>query len=416
MEESLASHVKLPGKTAHPHLPQLRLELSASKRLSLTVPYHISFTFEHESGHEGMPLFFEWSTVTHGFKMPGLVLLHHTAVGLESIAVDHSERLDVSRHGPIIVNGWNENLWELDPKGSFTLMSSLPGRYQKLLETDETYTLLWPGAEIALWEYGTVREHLGQELDDKDQRLLLPGGPHITFSTHTENEPWPDRAATKARIGFDRANFAEETWRHEQARAKDTFPRASIVERGTNAPVLTLTLECPSKICHGETVEAVVRVTYEAEASARPVTFHTNVFQDNNSYQTGRLKDGNWVNYDDDSGCGYRIMDDPDVLVTVGQSEHFVSLEPGESWTTSQRLGIDWYGVPDDAKYGEVFRYVFCGETLDWWNWGSKAEHEKTVVKLPCFIDGPVTDPKDNGGRPAVIVPISNVVEYTYTK
>jgi hypothetical protein len=30
---------------------------------------------------------------------------------------------------------------------------------------------------------------MGQELHDKDQHLLLPGGPHITFSTYTETEP-----------------------------------------------------------------------------------------------------------------------------------------------------------------------------------------------------------------------------------
>lgn len=363
-----------------------------------------------------MPLIFEWCTATQGFEIPGLVLLRHTAVGLESIAVDHSEQLDTSRHGPVLINGWNQTLWELDTNGSFTLMSSLPGRYQELLKTDETYTLLWPGANLTLWEYGTMREHMGQELDDKDQPLLLPGGPHITFSTHTENKPWPDRAATEARIGFDRANFAEETWRREQARAKDAFPRVSIVERGPDAPVFTIALECPSTICHDETVEAVSKVTYEAEADAQPVTFHINMFQDNNSYQTGRFRDGNWVNYDGDSGCGFRIMDDPDVPVTVGQSEHFVSLRPGESWTTSQCLGIDWYGVPDDTKNGEVFRYVFCGGTLDWWNWGSKADHEGTIVKLPCFINGPVADPQDNDGRPALVVPKSNVVEYTYIK
>lgn len=397
-------------------MPQVRLEFGASKRLSLTLPYRISFIFEHEEGHESEPLIFEWSTAAHGFRAPGLVLLRHTAVGLESIAVDHSGILDLHRHGPILVNGWNENLWELGPKGSFTLMTSLPGRYQKMLTTNETYTLLWPGANIALWEYGTVREHMRRELCDKDEPLLLPGGAHITFSTYTENEPWPDRAATEDRIGFDRANFAEETWRRQQARAKDAFPPASIFKRSPDAPIMIVTLEGPSTICNDETAEAVVRVLYEAEAGARSVTFHTHVFQDNNSYQTGRLQDGQWVNYDDDDGCGYRIMDDPDVLVNVNQSEHFVSLRPGESWTTSQRLGIDWYGVPDDAKHSEVFRYVFCGVTLDWWNWGSKAEHEGTTVGLPCFIDGPVTDPEDNDGRPALNVPISNVIEYTYKK
>jgi hypothetical protein len=380
------------------------------------VPYYISFTFKYQGAYNDKPLIFEWSTVTHGFKKPGLVLLRHTANSLDPIVVDHSGRLDLSRQGPIVVNGWNEDLWELAPGESFTLMTSLPGRYQELLNANETYTLLWPGANIALWEYGTIRESIGQELNDKDQPLPLPGGPHLTFTTFLEKEPLPERVATEARIGFDRANRAEETWRRDQARAKDAFPRASITERGPDAPVFTLTLDCPTTIRQDETVEAVVKVTYDAEANARPVVFHTNVFNDHDNYQTGRLRDGSWVNYDDDGGCGFRIYDDPDVPVTVGQSEHFVSLRPGESWTTSQRLGLDWYGVPDDAENGEVFCYVFCGETLDWWNWGSKAEHEETVVKLPCFIDGPVADPKDNDGRPALIVPMSNVVEYTYTK
>jgi hypothetical protein len=110
-------------------------------------------------------------------------------------------------------------------------------------------------------------------------------------------------------------------------------------------------------------------------------------------------------------------MNDPDVLVKVGQSEHFVSLRPGESWTTSQHLRIyAWYGVPYDAVDSETFRSVFCGGTLDWWDWGSKAEHEETVVRLPCFIIGSVTDPRDKNRRPALIVPMSNIVEYTYTK
>jgi hypothetical protein len=152
--------------------------------------------------------------------MPGLVLLRHTAVGFESIAVDHTERLKLHRNGPILVNGWNESLWELAPKESFTVMTSLPGNYQELLVTNETYTLLWPGANIALWEYGTVREHISRELHDRNQPLLLPGGAHITFSTYTEDEPWADRAATEVRIGFDRANFVnkQELRRHFRLR------------------------------------------------------------------------------------------------------------------------------------------------------------------------------------------------------
>ena len=107
-------------------------------------------------------------------------------------------------------------------------------------------------------------------------------------------------------------------------------------------------------------------------------------------------------------------MDNPDVAVNVGQDDHFASLQPGESWTTSQRLGYNWEELPNDAKNGEIFRYIFTGGSMDWWNWGSKADHEETVVKLPCFLWGPVVEPKDNDGRPKLGVTTSNVVEFSF--
>lgn len=138
---------------------------------------------------------------------------------------------------------------------------------------------------------------------------------------------------TEARIGFNRANHAEDDLRREQARAK--------TERNKNAPVLVLRLECPSTIGRDEIIEAVVKVTYQADASARPITFHTWVFDDDDSYQVGKLRNNVWVNHDYDAGCGYRIMDNPDVPVTVSQHEQFASSSPGEYWTTSQRLGMN---------------------------------------------------------------------------
>lgn len=102
---------------------------------------------------------------------------------------DHSGLLDNLRRGPILVNGWNLELWELGPEGSLTPICSLSGRHQKLLKPGETYTLLWPGCRIALWESATVRELIGRELDDKEQSLISPGGPHVTSTTYVEVEP-----------------------------------------------------------------------------------------------------------------------------------------------------------------------------------------------------------------------------------
>jgi hypothetical protein len=399
-------------------LPQLCLELSASSNLSLTLPYTIVFAIKHGDALSGKAVVFEWCPYTRGFREPGFMLLHHTATNLEAITVDrHSSLLEVSRYKPIVVNGWNSNLWELVPGGSVTVHQSLPETYQKLLEPGETYTLLWPGGEVATWEYGTVREHIGKELKGRSHPIVLPGGPHITFSTHTEYPPWPMRQEREARGGFAMANLAEQQWRFEQNRAKDAFPRTKHMEQDPDAPNLSVSLECPSSFRHDSFFEVTVKVTYEAQATTRPITFHTLIFKDYENYQLGRLCNGTWRNYADKSeGCGFRIVDDPDVSVIVGQHDHFASLQPGDSWMTSQRIGYNWTELPDDAENGETFRYVFRGDLLDWWDWGSKADHEETVVTLPCWISATVVDPKDNDGRPKLVVPTSNVVEFSFVE
>jgi hypothetical protein len=200
---------------------------------------------------------------------------------------DHSGFVDISRHGPLLVNGWNHDLWELTPDRPVKFLKSLPARYQKLLKAGETYTLLWPGGEIALWEEGGVRDHIGRELHDRSDPLILPGGPHLTFTTHTETPPWSAREDREPRIGFDRANLEEQKWRLEQRRAQDTFPPANNVQISPNAPRLHVTLECTSSTVSSDALEVVVKVRYEAAETARPITFHTRLFKDDEYYQLG---------------------------------------------------------------------------------------------------------------------------------
>ncbi|CAO2648047.1 Nn.00g089690.m01.CDS01 [Neocucurbitaria sp. VM-36] len=415
MVGNLATHIKVSEEAVRPNLPQLCLELSASKTLSLTLPYAIQFAIKRQDGPAGKPVIFEWSPYIHGFAKSGFVLLHRTATNLEAITIDHSGLVDISRHEPLVVNGYNHDLWELAPGGSVIFQQTLPERFQKSLKPDETYTLLWPGSNIATWEYGTVREHINQEIKDKDRSLVLPGGPHVSFSVHTESQPWPMRLEREARVGFGMANLEEQDWRRRQ-NTTNTFPPAKPIDRDPDAPNLSVLLECSSTFRQDILFDVTVKVTYQAEPTAQAIIFHTRLFEDSDYYQLGRLCNGIWENYDDEEsrGCGFLLVDSPDVAVNVGQSDHFASLQPGETWTTSQRLGYNWEELPNDAKNGEVFRYIFTGGSMDWWNWGSKADHEKTVVKLPCFIFGPVVDPKDNDGRPRLGVTSSNVVEFSF--
>ncbi|KAJ5146647.1 uncharacterized protein N7515_001211 [Penicillium bovifimosum] len=93
----------------------------------------------------------------------------------------------------------------------------------------------------------------------------------------------------------------------------------------------------------------------------------------------------------------------------------FVSLRPGEIWTTA--IGLDDYvwEFPDDLQPGDVFRFVFKGATVEWWDWGSKDQaHTQTVVTVESIAFGSVVNPADNGGRPLIVIPPSNQIEFDF--
>lgn len=152
-------------------------------------------------------------------------------------------------------------------------------------------------------------------------------------------------------------------------------------------------------------------VVYEAPPGSPPITFHSDYLRWYNLY---RRRGDKWELIEDDT-TGFMIVDEPDVAVNVSQSEYFTSLQPGQAWTTSfQFQGQGKDELPLDMTVGDVFRYRFMGGKLDWWDWGDKSKHSETTVILPCYIqDGWVKEPKDNGGRPKLVVPGSNFVEFT---
>lgn len=116
----------------------------------------------------------------------------------------------------------------------------------------------------------------------------------------------------------------------------------------------------------------------------------------------------------DERSTGFQIHDLPDVAVRVAEHEHFTTLKPGETWVTTNTLqGQSRSCLPDDAAVGDLFLYGFHGAVVDWWSWGGAEEHAETVVMLPCWITGRVTDPRDNGGRPKLVVTHSEPVRFS---
>jgi hypothetical protein len=117
---------------------------------------------------------------------------------------------------------------------------------------------------------------------------------------------------------------------------------------------------------------------------------------------------------DEDGEQGFNIYDAPDVAVKVVEHSHFTTLRPSEAWTTSITLQAPtWSRVPYDMATGDVFLCGFMGAVVDWWDWGSAEDHADTVVMLPCWTTaGRVVEPADNGGRPKLVVPHSEGVEF----
>jgi hypothetical protein len=159
--------------------------------------------------------------------------------------------------------------------------------------------------------------------------------------------------------------------------------------------------------------------------TARPVTFHSWSLIDEMKLSTHLMRrrggpEANWETsglYEEEDYCRLAIYDEPDVEVRVGQRhDDFASLRPGESWRWSQWMNSPtWMDIalPRDSMPGDVFRSRVERAEVDWWDWGGMEEHSETAVKVPCYIKGDVTEPKDNGGRPRLQVPASEWFEFT---
>lgn len=410
---SLNESSKLTGH--RPETPHLQLTLWGAEQLSTTLPYQLEFTITRQDTHDD-PVTFRWSPDSDGFSLTGFKLFRRTANGLELIEVDHSGLIDISKKPDDKVTSHEHHIWDLDQDDNIQFWATLPERYHKHLEPGQQYILLWPGSEIAAWDWGEIEQHIGEELNRQPERLVLPGGPRVSFTVAEESIPWPERAEREAQVGFDNANLAEQKWRLEEdrVRAPLTVPHTFPSQHDAEAPNLKVTLECPSILRRRTPFDVSVKLTYNADATAQPVVFHNYIFNTDEYLEIHQLEGEDWVIFDSDSGTGWQIWDDPDVFINVGQDDNFVSLRPGESWTTSHRIQSEtWTEFHDDMADGDAFRFIFQGATVDWWNWGVKEDYDGTMLRFPCNRTGRVLGPSDNDGRPSLVVPSSNLVECT---
>jgi hypothetical protein len=169
--------------------------------LCRTLPYYINFTIQRLQDAQEEPCIFQWSATTNGFSRACFVLLHRDADNsLEKIDISKPSLFtpDFGEESSVTLDGYNHHmmkLWEMKPGDIVNFQVSLSENYQKLLVPGEQYHLIWPGAEIDRWDWGTVEGHIWKELtaqsagDRKLPKLIIPACDGIVFTAKEELEP-----------------------------------------------------------------------------------------------------------------------------------------------------------------------------------------------------------------------------------
>lgn len=296
-------------------------------------------------------------------------------------------------------------LKELHPGTSVSWETHLPSAFLDAFIARTFYSVFWCGGKIPLWDWGTLAEHTAfhNTLPPKSPEIVLPGGAYQTIEIIEESDP----EDSVVDIPSSPSPFSPS-------------------DRNSDAPSFTVTLTGPQTLSTRDTsttarlrYPVTVTVSYDEPTDTtdkRPITFLTSIFRIMDRRVHGfRLytQDGDewkghqvnyWLTHD-----AYRFSKPSPFKVGHDDGYHFQVLRPGESWSFTREIS----DFPKEYAPGDRFRYRFNGDKLSWWDWGSYEDHKETVV----WIEEDVLDsPKDNGGRPVIVVPESNSIELTLTE
>ncbi|KAF3018336.1 hypothetical protein E8E15_006452 [Penicillium rubens] len=371
--------------------------------MSLDNPIGVIITIRRAEDDCSNPCIFRWNILRDGWGPSGFMLFQHTSDGLKKVEGKHnSPPLQTFR-----LTGYEVETEELLPGQTLRRNIGHPYPFWDHLNAGERYELFWPGAEYALWAWGTLREHWEQEIGVNLglPRVIIPGGACCSLTCVEE----------------EGISISE-----------PDDPCVEKSKRIPGTPCISVFLEGPSAISRTEKLQIMVKITYDGLTNedceavygdAKPIIIHDYPFSRDNfrlqrcchNYDPLKKLDDDspqWKSYfDDERNEGWMIVDEPDVEVNVTDSMFFRSLQPGESLIRCVSLGFT--DLHPDTVVGDTYRYQYWGGCIDWWTWGDREEHANTVVKLPCWLNDHVVEPADNDGRPVIMVPSSNFVEFT---
>lgn len=407
-------------------IPRITLTINHSRPtqdIPTTLPYRVFVTLSREPDSHNEPCIIKWDALRDGLIARRFSLFHETNRGLEEIDIEPSSNTRTDRSAeemaPIEITTNNQvryHLHELQPSGSISFRATLPGHYQSCLVPGQKYSLKWAGSDINYWTWGSLADKQGTHLEHRNP-ITIPPSEGISFTATQEAEPWPERAEVEAKHGFNTANSLEWKWRCDEAAKRRDLAAATAPSdsQPSDNPeittILKMELEPPTTQTLGKQIKIIGRVSLkDTSPDAKPITFHTRRVDGGFRLFRRRQNNSTWEVCPRDDSTGFIIVDNPDVRVNVSEHDAFVSIKPGET-STFEYTPSD-ADLPKDSAPGDMFRVRYAGVELDWWDWGSADDHANTEVSLPCFIDGDVVEPRDNGGRPRSQISSSNNVDF----
>ncbi|KAH7142149.1 hypothetical protein EDB81DRAFT_760974 [Dactylonectria macrodidyma] len=244
------------------------IELALGAKLTEKSDCHMLVTIQRSDSHNE-PCIFSWSQHDNYGVFAGFLLFRHTERGLIKIEID--DDLPPAPEIPFLVDGWNSTLRELAPGGRTRFMASMPKKYRKELVAGSQYQLVWPGGEFGLWDWGTIKQHMGQDLSVKSSKIYLP--------------------RAQVTLEFDKFGQAK--------------------ERQSSPPPITA-----SERMQFGTTHITINVVYESPSGSPPIIFHTRPFISwfcpREGYRLYRRRGDLRETIEDDATC-FMIVDDPDV-------------------------------------------------------------------------------------------------------
>ncbi|KAJ5882251.1 uncharacterized protein N7529_000923 [Penicillium soppii] len=261
MEDEIRPHLTITGVNRPLDVPCLQLEIYNAPRVLCTIrrlPTH--------RDSDSRPCLFKWSAVGDGFVPGGFILLCHVRSANERVTLQRVEIPPDPVYNPALVQSnsvqifpWTSSLWELKTGDSVSFRTSLPDHWERQLRPGMTYELLWPGAMISLWKWGTIKQHLEEQLrpcsESGRDLIVLPGGARTLLSADSV----PSLPETKVSP--------------EPVGSGDRVPEA---------PVLSVELQCFPTIYRQGPFQITGKVHYHRSISseAKAIIFHTWILKD----------------------------------------------------------------------------------------------------------------------------------------